>query len=224
MPNHLHILLFVDHPARARWDLGVELRAWTQRFQPKLNIWSAIPEPRKVPDFHHLKRQIRYVHLNPCRAGLAADPLQWEWSTHRDIAGCAIDVWPDLPMLAKTYGAPLPQLGRVMHQHISSDPSVATTGTPMIRTPRNGEPISADMTFILLACAVARREPMILQRGKLRDLTVQTAHQLGLNPEPAKLRISKKSWNRAVQRCPDQTAIKTVLRILADPRCRGLPQ
>jgi putative transposase len=35
----------------------------------------------------HLYESCRYVHLNPCRAGLCARPEEWEWSGHRACLG-----------------------------------------------------------------------------------------------------------------------------------------
>ena len=154
MPNHLHILIFTPDPDQARWKLGVDLRAWTQRFHPGLNIWSPIPKAITIPNSHHLKRQIRYVHLNPCRAGLASDPLQWEWSTHRDVTGCVGEAWPDLPKLMKIYEVPSSRLGDVIHRYVSGDPSVAVGGTPMVRSPRPGEPVPSVPTKHATPCPV----------------------------------------------------------------------
>lgn len=219
MPNHLHLLIFSSHPETLQWDLGVELRAWTRAFYPGSQIWAPIPKPRLIPDLLQLKRQLRYVHLNPCRAQLAKDPLQWEWSTHRDVTGCVVDPWPDLQKLARLFEVPQSKLGDAIHRYVSGDPSVAVTGTPMIRSPRLGEPLSSDLSFILWASAVARREEVVNHRGKLRNLAIQTSHYLRMIPEPAKLKLTQQSWQRLATAKVQPKTMDTVLKILADRRC-----
>ena len=66
------------------------------------------------------RRTVRYVHLNPCRAHLAVDPLAWPFSTHRDRLGCAAR--PVLPQARDP---------EAFHRYVSSDPSVDPTGTPL---------------------------------------------------------------------------------------------
>lgn len=221
MPNHLHILIFTHEPDKAVWNLGVDLRAWTQRFYPRLQLWAPIPNAIAIPDFHHLKRQIRYVHLNPCRAGLVKDPLQWEWSTHRDVTGCVINPWPNLKILEKVFATSSSRLSEVLHQYVSQDPTVAVNGTPMVQQPKIGGVISTNYTTILWGAAVANRQIPLLRRGKLRDLSVQTAHRLRLIPEPDQLGMSQQSWWRALARPADENSIQVVLKILSDPRLRN---
>jgi putative transposase len=39
-------------------------------------------------DEEHLLAAVRYVEMNPVRAGLCSDPAQWKWSSyHAHIAG-----------------------------------------------------------------------------------------------------------------------------------------
>lgn len=221
MPNHLHLLVFTRDPAHARLRLSVDLRAWTQKFYPHTQLWSPLPKAIAIPDLHHLKRQIRYVHLNPCRAGLVKDPLQWEWSTHRDVTGCVINPWPNNNALVKVFGVSANRLGEVMHRYVSQDPSVAVGGTPMARVPQTGEVTAAGQNIIFLGAAIASREATLLQRGKLRDLAVHTSHRLRLVSEPEKLNMSSKSWGRALARRVDEASIQVILKILADPRLRN---
>lgn len=44
-----------------------------------------LPPAEAVPEGPKRRRSVRYVHLNPCRARLVADPLAWPLSTHRDV-------------------------------------------------------------------------------------------------------------------------------------------
>jgi len=158
MPNHLHLLCLKGRSDKIRWTLGVELRAWTQKFHPGSRIWQPVPSPDHIPDLKHLRRQIRYVHLNPCRSGLASDPLSWEWSTHRDVLGCVVEPWPDTAILSEAFGTSASRLGEKMHRYVSADPTVRVEGTPPIHRYRPDVPLSINAKLLLRACAVARRE------------------------------------------------------------------
>jgi putative transposase len=48
---------------------------WQRRFYD-FNVWSAAKHAEKV----------RYIHDNPVRRGLVAEPQQWEWSSYRAYA------------------------------------------------------------------------------------------------------------------------------------------
>jgi hypothetical protein len=176
------------------------------------------PEPERIPDLHHLKRQIRYVHLNPCRARLAGDPLQWEWSTHRDLAGCVSDPWPDPELLRHCFQAPRARLAEAAHAYISSDPSVTVTGSPSIREYRDGEPILVDLPSFARAAASIRR--VAFGTREARVLAVHAANRLRLVPDPKKLGISPRTWERIVARPRDEAEVRRLLKVLADSRCR----
>jgi REP element-mobilizing transposase RayT len=220
MPNHLHLLAFTEAPESAVWGLGVDLRAWTRRFHPKTKVWSPIPRAIKIPDHHHLKRQIRYVHLNPCRARLVKDPLEWEWSTHRDLTGCVIDPWPRHAKLAAVFGTSLSKLGESAHRYISADPTVAVGGTPIVRASKPGEIMSANIEVILSAASSATRKKIKFRRGILRDLTVHTTDHLGLIESPDKLGLSLKGWKHILTRPVPAQSLRAILTIMNDPRCK----
>ena len=90
MPEHLHLVV-----ARAKdtiWRLGVALRSVSRHLE-LATVWEPIPAAREIADRQHLLRTVRYVNLNPCRRRLADDPLEWEWSTHRDLLGLTAKPW-----------------------------------------------------------------------------------------------------------------------------------
>jgi hypothetical protein len=49
----------------------------------------------------HLLEVVRYIALNPVRAGLCADANSWTWGAHRALAGAAP---PDFVAVADTLG------------------------------------------------------------------------------------------------------------------------
>jgi REP element-mobilizing transposase RayT len=150
MPDHLHLLV----PAAGARDSGRRLSralGWLQRWlrlpqpmrlagvpraglpappgAPGPRLWRRLPEPESLPDPKHLLRTVRYIHLNPCRDRLARDPLEWPWSTHRDVCGAAADPWVTPARLARALGRPEFGFAEWLHGYVSSDPAVHVAGT-----------------------------------------------------------------------------------------------
>lgn len=129
MPNHLHLLVRSNRPELDRRRLGVLLAGFSRHLGQR-SLWQKVPSPARIPDRKHLLRQVRYVHLNPCRDGLVDDPLRWPWSTHRGLLGAAMDPWVTPATLAGALGRATRGFGAWLHHYVSSDPSVSVSGTP----------------------------------------------------------------------------------------------
>ena len=86
MPNHVHLILCPSDEDGLRRALAKVHRAHAGRIHARLgrsgHFWQgrfgcvAMDEP-------HLMAALRYVALNPVRAGLAARPEDWPWSSVR---------------------------------------------------------------------------------------------------------------------------------------------
>ncbi|MCP4868802.1 MAG: hypothetical protein GY898_08790 [Proteobacteria bacterium] len=130
MPGHLHLV--VPSAPRLEERLRRTLAWHTRKFGPvdRFRLWEPIPLAAPIADRLKLARQVRYVVLNPCRAGLADDPLDWVWSTYRDVIGATVEPWVDADRLARVLGRSGPGFVRQHHHYVSTDPSVAVGGTP----------------------------------------------------------------------------------------------
>jgi hypothetical protein len=119
MPDHLHLL--VDQDVRAK--LGKALSGLARRRNHRTgqggSWFEPLPEATEVVGEKKRQRSLRYVHLNPCRAGLTSDPLSWPLSTHRDAVG-----------LTSIKVGPRRQPVR-FHTYVSSDPHVSPQGTEL---------------------------------------------------------------------------------------------
>lgn len=125
MPDHVHLVHFGD-PKLMRVAL-VKLIAAFARFRGKVRGWN-VPAPEPIVQ-DKVWRQLRYVHLNPCRAGLASDPLSWPFSTHRDAIGATYNPWlclDQLQAVTHEFGSTMRQQ---FHAYVSADPSVHPAGT-----------------------------------------------------------------------------------------------
>ncbi len=166
LPNHVHGL----HPTATAEDLRPVLsgfaRARNARRGESGGVWERpIPDAEPIGGTDKVRRQERYVHLNPPRGKLAPCPLGWAFSTHRDAVGLA--------------AFPVRKPARDVHEYhryVSSDPSVAVQGT-LLPTAPYGDPT---VESVLHAVSAVARTPLSLlaRRGRARTLLVRSLRTL----------------------------------------------
>jgi putative transposase len=85
MDNHLHLLATpqsTDGLSRMMQSLGRRYVAWfNARHQRSGTLWEGRFRAGLVQGERHLLACMRYIELNPVRAGLCADAAQWPWSS-----------------------------------------------------------------------------------------------------------------------------------------------
>lgn len=165
MPDHVHLILPTE--ARLRFARAASgYTRWLVRRGGPRHLWDPIPPPVRIPDPAHLRRTVRYVLLNPCRAGLVPDPLSWPWSTHRDRVG--LTAFPVGPIDRDPVS---------FHAWVSGDPAVAIAGTALPVAP---EPAGFDWDEVCqAACAVLRVVPGA-EAAADRRLELQVAWMVGM--------------------------------------------
>ncbi|HOU93383.1 MAG TPA: hypothetical protein PLU22_20160 [Polyangiaceae bacterium] len=220
MPDHLHLLL----PANANPPLLPVLRGVLGGATRQLGgaaRWT-IAEPAPVADTRHLRRTVRYLHLNAPRAGLVADPLAWPWSTHRGALGAEADPWVPAGALAAALGRPARGFGEWLHGYVSGDPDVDLSGTP----PPVRAPSGSRHPLRRVALAAASATPWAT-RDRRRHLTALLAHAAGaVEPGPLAelLEVSPRHVRRLAGQ-PDAALLEAGWlclsdeRLLLDPRC-----
>ena len=94
MPNHVHLILVPSNPDGLRAALANTHRRYTwqinQREDWRGNLWQTRFASFPM-DEAHLHACVRYVELNPVRAGLVERPEQWPWSSARAHLGLDAD-------------------------------------------------------------------------------------------------------------------------------------
>ncbi|MFO0567816.1 MAG: hypothetical protein U0263_19305 [Polyangiaceae bacterium] len=216
MPNHIHIVLECSDSDEARVLLA-RLLAWTSRRSNQRRVWQRVPVPSVIPNAQHLLRVVRYVHLNPCRAKLARDPLEWPWSTHRGIVGAEVDPWVSPERMAAAVGWPLQDLPGRFHRYVSADPSVDVGGTPVpLAAPPTSIPRFALDRIVRAAASAAPGRPALERRA----ITIQLAAQHGYGDVRMLgryLGISSRTVRRSL--CtPSSVAVRSAELCLADAR------
>lgn len=170
MPDHVHLLLpHADPDNRMHRAMAGYARGLCARRGIRGPLWDARPPAVRIPGQKHLRRTIRYIHLNPCRAGLVADPLAWPFSTHRDA--CGLVARPIVKLVADPVG---------FHQYVSGDPAADVAGTPFPIAPYERAPIDA----VAAAAGAVWRQPLdaIFERTPARRAFVRVAVHLGHSP------------------------------------------
>jgi REP element-mobilizing transposase RayT len=130
MDNHLHLLARVANPRDGSAALGALLGGHA-RHVGRVAVWEPVLEPTPLTTPKHLLRSVRYIHLNPVRAGLVPDPLEWPFSTHRGVVGAELDPWVRLAELAHELRRPTRSAAEWLHQYVSADAETNPAGTPM---------------------------------------------------------------------------------------------
>ncbi len=180
MPDHLHILAQAPGGEAAQARLRAILAQLSRVHGLGERAWETPPPPTAIPDEHHLRRQVRYVSLNPCRKGLCRDPLEWVWSTHRDVVGAVADPWTTSAALAGDLRLPPRDIGNRHHAYVSADPSVDPRGTPPPSpAPSRDAPEIGLRSIADAAVSAVRGGPESWRsHGPARDLFVELAvHQ-----------------------------------------------
>jgi len=85
MDNHLHLLATppsADALSRMMQSLGRRYVGWfNARHQRTGTLWEGRFRAGLIEGERHLLACMRYIELNPVRAGLCAEALQWPWSS-----------------------------------------------------------------------------------------------------------------------------------------------
>lgn len=177
MPNHLHLILPQETEAN-RKITSLLIAISKKKNQPKL--WQSIPPPAEVPDPFHLRRQVRYVALNPCRKKLCADPLSWYWSTYRELMGITPNL-KSVAELARQVGEPEKNFRVRFHLYVSGDPSVQTGGTPLpVASPPKILPEESIKEILAASAGALRVSPLDVQKqSQVRSLFIHLAYRHG---------------------------------------------
>ncbi|TVR17491.1 MAG: transposase [Planctomycetota bacterium] len=85
MPNHVHVLIQLYSEASLPTIVG----SWKRWSAKRINelasrqgrLWQTQFWDRYIRDEAHYQRTVNYIHDNPVKAGLAATPEEWFWSS-----------------------------------------------------------------------------------------------------------------------------------------------
>lgn len=96
MRNHVHLVVRVRRDTVSRgmqWLSGRYGQLFNRRHGVTGHLFQGRFHAEAVEDEAYALEVVRYVDLNPVRAGIVAAPADWRWSGHRALLGLA----PPLP-------------------------------------------------------------------------------------------------------------------------------
>jgi hypothetical protein len=215
MPTHAHAFA----AARALRPLQQAARSyalWRNARRGEAGpVWQRGAVPVTVDDPKHIQRTTRYIHLNPCREGLADDPLAWPFSTHRDAVGLA---WPAVrPPVAEA---------EPFHRWVSADPSVHPSGSPLPDGRCCPDGRSPGVPQLRAAVSALTRTPMpeLDRRGPARRLLIAAGRVLTDLPTDVlagAIGVAPSTVRRVEDRGLHEP-LRLVERVLSDPRFGAL--
>lgn len=109
MTNHLHLLIAAEHADLSRLiELvhGDYARWFNQRHQRVGHVFQKRFLSKSVTSERHLFEVIRYIHMNPVKAGMVARPEEYRWSSFRNYLESREDGWLDLSLIDESYPGP----------------------------------------------------------------------------------------------------------------------
>jgi putative transposase len=87
MANHVHLLATAATPAalgRCMQSVGIRYTRYLNAQQQRTGtLWDGPYRAAPITDAAYFLGCSRYIELNPVRAGLAAGPATWRWSSYR---------------------------------------------------------------------------------------------------------------------------------------------
>jgi len=92
MGNHVHLVAEVPEGTISRgmqWLNGRYGQAFNVRHGVSGHVFQGRFRSERVEDERYAVDLVRYVDLNPERAGLVGDAAEWPWSSYRALAGLA---------------------------------------------------------------------------------------------------------------------------------------
>lgn len=138
MDNHFHLIV------RAGWrPLGRPMQRLLSGYARRINreagrqghLFERRYQAVHVPNDAYARTLLRYVHLNPARAGIVDDPLDYPWSSHRPYHGEPGPEWLKTGPLLSLFGE-CGDTARLRFQHYCAGTHALAAAPPVIRQKR----------------------------------------------------------------------------------------
>ena len=197
MTNHIHALVQVSNAPLGNLILRIA-GTYARRFQGRLETTGHLFERRYhavlVDADRYLLTLVRYVHLNPVRAGLVNDPMDYPWSSHRDYLDLGRRTWVHtqftLDMLAANAAN-----ARAAYLRLINGPGESKWGSgTLVPNPDNAQVLGSDDFLKRLTPS----SPHLARPGTLEELVLECSNRFNLNI--AEISGSSRSRDKAAAR------------------------
>lgn len=99
MPNHIHLLIRVSTIPLSSFMQGIQqsyTQIYNKQYEKVGHIFQGRFKSLYVDNDVYLLELIRYIHLNPVKAGLVEDPREYRWSSQRHYFNPGVGTWVKL--------------------------------------------------------------------------------------------------------------------------------
>lgn len=106
MANHIHLAIQVDHVplSRIMQNLAFRYTRYINWQQKRVgHLFQGRYKSVIVDSGRYLRQLVRYIHLNPVRAGQVLQPEEYRWSSHNTYLGTAELAWLDPNVLLGSF-------------------------------------------------------------------------------------------------------------------------
>jgi len=141
MTNHVHLAVQVgEAPLGAVMCIVASryARAKQRALATTGHLFERRYRARLINADRSLLALVRYVHLNPVRAGMVADPCDYPWSSHRAYLGASCPDWLHIEPVLGTLG-PSVEAARAAYRRLMGEAPAASERaelSPMARSAR----------------------------------------------------------------------------------------
>ena len=106
MPNHYHFLVECDRDNLSK-AMQITSLAYTKGINKRFNRVGALFQGKYkaalVDSDEYLVHLVRYIHLNPVKAGLVENAQEWEFSSYCEYAGVRRGTLPKLEIIRSLF-------------------------------------------------------------------------------------------------------------------------
>jgi REP element-mobilizing transposase RayT len=192
MPNHFHLAIKVESIPLSRIMhrlLTTYVLAFNSRRAREGHLFQARYKSILCLNDRYLMALIRYIHMNPVRAGMVSRANDWPWSSHRNYSGKAATTLADTRLFFEAAGASVPSARDYERWSAESDADFqpwpeAKESPPLLRK----EPIGAEsieaVALNLFPADLAelksgsRRHELAMKKSQVARRAIQNGHSL----------------------------------------------
>lgn len=150
MTNHLHMVIQVSDVPLGRVVLRIA-SAYARSVQLRLETTGHLFERRYhavlVDADSYLVTLLKYIHLNPVRAGLASDPAAYPWSSHLTYLGTKPRHWVTTEFAMRVI-SPRPERALAKYMEMMGDPEPLRWGAGSLSPNKCQPQILGDDAFV----------------------------------------------------------------------------
>jgi REP element-mobilizing transposase RayT len=196
MTNHVHLAIQVAE-APLGPVMGIIASRYARAKQRAVattgHLFERRYRARLVDADRYLLVLVRYIHLNPVRAGIVADPRDYRWSSHRVYLGARGPGWLHTETVLGRLGSSV-DAARTTYRRFMNEPPAATERDDLSTGGRRGRPSRKDRD---LPAAGPCLQPPTAATSSLEAIVAEVAAGHGLALEELRSKQRRKDLVQA---------------------------